>query len=303
MTSLSVADLLNGLICVLPLAVVYIGNISVDSSFCKLQALVLKVVQITKVMLLLALNFDRYIAVTRALRYHDILTPNRVYMGNAAIWIISCIASLTDAFVVKWEISMTYDAVMLCVFKVDVKEFLVWLDLVLLVILPLVVTIMIYIRLAAVARHHAAQIGVMPTRDGNHDNNQQRLALQNQAQKASKTTRVMTLVFTIACMPIVIAGLLASYIDFSDIPWVLNSFIIISFCSGLCNIIVYFCKNSVIRATSRAMVGAKLLPCQQLLTSSFTRVQKFFSRIRPGRNSQHTSELDSEVGVTASPPN
>ncbi|XP_038064180.1 melanocyte-stimulating hormone receptor-like [Patiria miniata] len=317
MTSLSLADLLNGLICVLPMFLVYLFEISdsgrQNSDACRFQAFLLQIIQVVKVTSLLALNFDRYIAVTRALRYHNIVTVKRVYIGVAALWILSLVSSLIYASAVDWKTSNvdnmkgsnTYniDNVKVCVFQLNLANALHWLDLIVLVILPLIVTVVIYIRLSTLARHHAAQIGVVANGDangdGNHDN-QQRLALQNQAQKASKTTRVMTLVFAVTCTPFVLAKLVATYMYANNVAFLLNTFLVVSFCSGLCNIVVYFCRNGVVRAASKAMLRKRLLPCQQILLSWFTRARQFFSRICT-RNNQRASQLDPEVQNAAVP--
>ena len=308
MISLTVADLLMGVIGVFPTAMIsfladddsILNEISMNQ-MCKFEAVLLKSIYIVKVFSLLALNIDRYIAVTRALRYQTIVTYKRALIGTASVWLLSLIASLISGAAVNWEVYVQQFS--MCIFVVDVQQFLVWLDVILLVMFPFIQTIVIYIRLSALARHHAAQIAALPMAVPNYNNNRQP-AQHQAAKKASKTFHIMTIVFAMSWAPLLVTSLLANMITTETGKYIpvfeefLKCFLIISFCSGFCNIIVYFYRNSEIRAAGRAILIPICEPFQQFILRAYARLQQFSCHVCPrtGKNNSplHTFDATSE---------
>ena len=277
MMSLALADLLTGVIGVLPMVGLSLftdanGLMSFSSHpLCIIIAVLMKSSYIIKLFSLLALNLDRYVAVTKALSYHTIMTYKMTLTATIITWVFSLFTSAVNGFGIQWKNDV--ESLKLCIFTATFDNPVFWMEIFFLAVVPFLETVVIYIRLAALARHHAAQIavipqaGILPQQNGEGKKKQAAL-------KASKTFGIMTLVFAMSWLPLFVTSVLAKW-DNNEMEWLKRFCLLLTFCSGFCNIMVYFKREKEFLKATNAILIPKVESCQQFLAPAMARLKQF----------------------------
>ncbi|XP_033105183.1 probable G-protein coupled receptor 21 [Anneissia japonica] len=97
-TSLAIADLGVGISCLFSIQAVFAEKWSFSFGFCKAVGFSLAVVVGVSIMTLGCISIDRYIAVTKPLRYYTIVTKKRARLASLGVWILSFIIFIPSLF-------------------------------------------------------------------------------------------------------------------------------------------------------------------------------------------------------------
>ncbi|XP_038071833.1 histamine H2 receptor-like [Patiria miniata] len=201
MTSLSVADLTMGvLICAPSTISAAASRWLLGSVSCLVTAHLNFYLVAMSVLSLLMVSVDRYLAITRPLRYQTLLTSYRAKIVVAVVWLSALITSLVILFL--GGLHVCYDAMLNICIPITAPGKSMNLQtltcFVVVILVSYLSTIAIYVRLYRIARNHANRIHDVSDQF-NPDNRFHR----HPNSKATVTFAIVAIAFGVAYIPMI----------------------------------------------------------------------------------------------------
>ncbi|XP_072041383.1 trace amine-associated receptor 365-like [Amphiura filiformis] len=200
--------------------------------------------------LLFTLNLDRYIAVTRPLRYHSLISNWKISMLVLTAWLFSFSVTCFNAFLPYQRAFFKHDY-HFCFFDPytdEIVDIIGMINLLLLIVFPITATIVIYCKIYNISKFHAQQIALL-------EQSMQRNAEKQRTldTKAAKAFLLVTAGFVLAWLPVVIAiGYEYAYKkDPPILPWWCGFFGTVS---TSINVVIYYWRNEAFRRPARKMM-------------------------------------------------
>ena len=163
------------------------------------------------VLSLLCVSVDRYIAITRPLRYYDFVTRQRAIIIIVVCWVSTIGANSYNAFNSNFII---YDRVLcICIPEWGNRDILMFLIVIctIYIAIPSGITISIYAQLFRISRRHARQIAAIPGAPGGLN------GPRATDMRAIRTMFIVTGAFNIAFMPFLFCNIYLN-VSTSDLP-------------------------------------------------------------------------------------
>ena len=261
LVSLAASDLLAGL-CGIP-ATLYC---SATHSFttCAISNLTWRFISVSTVVHILLVSVDSYIAITHAMRYHNIVTQRAFFALVSLAWFMAAFVSLIQ---LSWQVGRSEEA------AETAEKFQKTYDLatfVLFFVIPLLVMAYIYIRIFSTVRYHEKRIWRFHSPSDQHFSTKGKEESHNYGQRKTVTIFLaMLVIFTVCWLPYFILSFqeLNAQQTFDPPAWVLYVFYYYSrFFTSFSNPLMYIfrkrdfkellprliCKDGKARCESRA---------------------------------------------------
>ena len=211
LVSLAASDLLAGLVGI-PLSISC--TVFRDDKFCPPTQLIWRFISVSTVLHILLVSVDRYIAIKYAIRYHNIVTRNVLFVLTTLAW-------TSAAFVSLIQLSWRGDASMNDGEEKHVRAAQLIYDLSIFALffaVPFIIMIFAYARIFLTVRYHEQQI-----RRYHSPSDPEQSSTQNSAQrKAAAIFLAMLIVFTVCWLPYFILSFQEELGDGANLPvWVL----------------------------------------------------------------------------------
>ncbi|XP_078370867.1 histamine H2 receptor-like [Oculina patagonica] len=261
--SLAASDLLAGLV---GIPMVICCSAFGDNTFCPISLLIWRFISVSTVLHILLVSVDRYIAITHAMRYHNIVT-------RTVFFTLTILAWSAAAFVSLIQLSWRADAEMDEDEEEQVNKAQITYDLVVFAIffaVPLFVMAFIYVRIFSTVRYHEKQIWRYHSPSDPEQSQNGKSDSRNSAQRKTATIFLAMLIIFIACwLPYFILSFQEQLSPEEFLPpvWVLYVFYYYArFFTSLANPLLYvlgkrdfreallsaLCKKDKARSESRA---------------------------------------------------
>lgn len=251
MTSMTVSDLGAGLGYIFPVfASTIVNQWPFGDTMCSILAHTNYVFCLTSSLSLLSVNVERYIAVTRPLRYPMLMNVTRARVISVALWVCSLMLPALSCFV-PWRKIYYADNMHACTTgpadpALQDKQGTMFITL--FIVGPLGITLALFIRLFRLARWHASRIAALGQAFGRANNKSDK--------KVFVTFFIMTICLTIAWCPIAIAFIYENVTRTSISGWLMCLAQLMVFSNTVVNVLVYYLRNREFKDTVR-----KLLKC------------------------------------------
>lgn len=190
--SLAASDLLAGLVGI-PMTICC--SAFRDNTFCPIALLIWRFISVSTVLHILLVSVDRYIAITHAMRYHNIVTRNVFFALTSLAW-------STAAFVSLIQLSWRTDASMDEEGEQDANIAQITYDLTVFALffaVPFFVMVFIYARIFITVRYHERQIWRYHSPSEPEQTPQGKLDSRNSAQRKTATIFLAMLIVFIVC--------------------------------------------------------------------------------------------------------
>ena len=193
--SLAASDLLAGLVGIpMTICCSALG----DNTFCPISLLIWRFISVSTVLHILLVSVDRYIAITHAMRYHNIVTRGVFFTLTSLAWSAAAFVSLIQ---LSWRANAAMDE--------DEEEHAntaqITYDLIVFAIffaVPLFVMAIIYVRIFSTVRYHEKQIWRYNSPSDPEQSPNGRPDSRNSAQRKTATIFLaMLIVFTACWLP------------------------------------------------------------------------------------------------------
>lgn len=233
--------------------------------FCVIQAVTVSRFYHAGTMSLLAVNLERYVAISWPLRYAQMVTLFRARVMVGIIWAINMLSLIAMGFAAQWHIEYIPDR-QLCDFDSDEigLDIFVYFSFITFEAIPLSLTIVLYTRLVIIARRQARQIaalertmaGAMASTSNDNSSSEVRKQPHRLDMKAAMTFIYVTCALVVAWIPFHVVELRQAdspvgVVFFTNVLLVSNSW---------WNVAIYYVRNKAFRRASRK-VFANMFPC------------------------------------------
>ena len=195
-----------------------------------------------------AVNVDRFIAVIRPLRYHDIVTDFRAKICVVIIWLNACVCATvlglvpgrTIAFYPRYSMCRSNNAGL----QVADAQRAIWILTG--VLGPLILTVMMCVKVFAVARRHRRQISAQT-----HDQQPQ----NKRNHKAFVTCFLMTGFLLLSTLPIILDAVVACItgVYMPQIVGTIAMQMLNTYCTT--NFVIYYARNQDFRGETKALIA------------------------------------------------
>ena len=252
MYSLAVSYIMNDFIWGVPLiGSTILGAWPYGGTMCYILAFGVIWLNACSVCILFVLNLDRYIAVSRPLRYDAIMSTWKISVLVVSAWIVSFIFACLNAFL-PYQRAFYKPDYHLCFFdpyKDEIIDFIGMTNLLFVLVLPILATVIIYRKIYKIAKAHAKEIASVESRIQTEADKQRKLD-----SKAAKAFLLVTIGFVFSWLPFLVA-IGYEYVVNEEppvLPWWC------AFCASIgtsINVVIYYWRNEAFRQPAR-----KLLP-------------------------------------------
>ncbi|XP_038077384.1 beta-3 adrenergic receptor-like [Patiria miniata] len=253
MTSLTVADLGNGLFWALPKLTENIaGSWVLGDGMCKMYGVGYRTFVSLSVFSLVLLNIDRYIAIVYSLQYFRIVTVKRTKIVIAVTWVVSFTSGVSAfGFVIYRVVSATPPH--LCVWKEDGLH---QLAVVSILFTSLVIMLGLYAHILVIARRQARRIASETQPLGPRRDNGLRLRL-----KSATTVFIITGAVSLSWIPQIVIG--ATDLQTSRETRVFTDTLLMT--NSWLNVVIYSFRNRDLRKRLHGTLWScrRLCSCQR----------------------------------------
>ncbi|XP_063002523.1 adenosine receptor A2b [Elgaria multicarinata webbii] len=254
LVSLAVADIAVGLLAI-PFAVTISVGLDTDFHCCLFLACFVLVLTQSSIFSLLAVAVDRYMAIKVPLRYKSLVTGKRARGLIAVLWILSFGIGLTPLMgwnmrdeVAKNCTNVTGPCLFECQFESVVPmQYMVYFNFFGCVLLPLLLMLVIYVKIFAVACKQLRQMELL---------GKSRTTLQKEVN-AAKSLAIIVGFFAVCWLPLHIVNcftLFQPQLSKKKHPWIMNTTIVLSHANSVINPIIYAYRIRDFRFTFRKIV-------------------------------------------------
>lgn len=257
--SLAASDLLAGL---LGIPATLCCSAIQDITSCSISVIIWGFISVSTVLHILLVSVDRYIAITHAMRYHNIVTQRAFFALTSLAWMTAAFVSLIP---LSWQVNASeeeeFDDVRRAQKAYDLATFVLFF------VIPLVVMAFIYVRIFTTVRYHEKKIWRFHSPSDPEKSANGKSESHNNAQRKTATIFLaMLIVFTACWLPYFILSFQELHAPFEPPPWVLYVFYYYTrFFTSFTNPLLYilgkrdfkevlprlFCKNNKARSESR----------------------------------------------------
>lgn len=267
--SLAVTDLLIGIVVGFAVSPAIMDYWPYGDVFCKLIGSLGTFLSTTSSLTLMCISLDRYLAVTKPLRYIVIVTLSRARLVVLTVWII-CIIFIVLVVSATWPPFqiITYDAV-LCTCIVSFFDGKVLPQALtaaaVCVLVPSIVISFTNAKLLMISIGHAKRIHALP---GHHQERGGNQAMSVIELKAVKTTLTITGIYYIAWTPFLIAQLYRAFSSMPAAGWIqfVTGSLVIS--NSWWNVFIYSFMNKTFMEKFNEMFLLKCKRTKKVLVGS-----------------------------------
>ncbi|XP_022098586.1 beta-4C adrenergic receptor-like [Acanthaster planci] len=266
--SLTAADLLMGTVVGAPILGTVIANEwPYGYVFCAISASGNQICATTSLFSLLLINAERYVCISRPLRYSEIVTVNRARGAVVCVWIFALFLGLSNCFL-PGRVANYHEYLHSCFFDPSSgnPDVMGTLCVILFVFAPFPVLILMYIRIFVIARRHAKD---MEARAIAMYEQAQRLSLQENGRisldqgrrrffpeyKAAKTFGIITFTYAVAWMPF-FCIVIYENLTLTKAP---RGLTVTAACMALSNswlnVLVYYVRNALFRDAAKDILS------------------------------------------------
>lgn len=262
LVSLTIADLNSGVFIAFPMFITSAANRWILGSFmCSVTAFTRVFFNIGSLMSALAITLDRFVAVTRPLRYIIIMTRRQACVWLSVIWVVALFSAFMYGPILGRPAAYFHDYTA-CFFTEkdpDVVDKSVAVCISIFVILPLIATTIIYARLACIARKHVKNIAKIQAAAKEKASN----------TKYLETFMLISVGFALTWIPYATVQLIEMAYSEIALPQYLYLFI----CSLLLanngiNLFIYYGRNEKFKQTARKVVCNSLKSRSRIASST-----------------------------------
>ncbi len=244
--SLSVADLAIGIFSGVPsLASAIVKGWPFPQWFCWMEALTNVQFNVTSLLCVLALNIDRYIAISKPLLYSSIATYRRAIVVVTACWVLSFIWALLEGVLPGRYATYLPDSFSCSFDSQNGTDWHGFITIASFICIPAVFSLILSYKIWKIARHHTVQLKVLST-----------VANQNPRVKVKATFMLIliNLFFLLAWFPVVVASAIDEIIP-KSLSQSVGLFVSLSTTFHICtNIFVYYWNNKSFRESVKKLV-------------------------------------------------
>ncbi|XP_072033301.1 trace amine-associated receptor 8b-like [Amphiura filiformis] len=194
---------------------------------------------------LLAVSVERYIAISKPLRYSQILTPTRGILIVTLIWISSFIYELfvciSNDFIVYYD----YATDMCWTLSTTSNGLGIITSLVFCMIIPFLIIVIIYSKILRIARRQAAQIAATMVIPGGKS-----ATVAKKDTKAAITFIIITAGFATGSIPVILIGFYESLTGFRLPEYAQFLAQLLALSNSWWNGVIYSVRNRVFRNTA-----------------------------------------------------
>lgn len=267
--SLAVADIAVGLLAI-PFAITISTGFCANFYGCLFIACFVLILTQNSIFSLLAIAVDRYIAITKSLRYNSLVTAQRAKGIIALCWVLSVGIGLTPmlGWNTGWNATVAAsdqtcpEGLTECLFEeVVILDYMVYFNFFGCVLVPLVVMLVIYTNIFMAARHQLRRMSLkyagVPARG---ETTSTRSTLEREVH-AAKSLAIIVGVFAVCWLPLHIINSFNHLCLDCDRPhlWVMNIAIILSHANSVVNPFIYAYRIQEFRKTFRRILYRNIL--------------------------------------------
>ena len=199
---------------------------------------------------LFTLNLDRYIAVTKPLYYHSIVSKCKITLLVSIFWLFSFTLTCLNSLLPYQRAFYKYEY-RFCLFDPytdKIIDIVGIINLFLLLVFPMTATIVIYLKIYNISKFHAKEIATLEQNLRGAAEKQRKLDT-----KAAKAFLLVTAGFVLAWLPFLVA--IGYKYVFTKEPHILPWWA--AFCGTLStstNVVVYYWRNEAFRRPARRLL-------------------------------------------------
>ncbi|XP_022084904.1 beta-1 adrenergic receptor-like [Acanthaster planci] len=265
--SLSVADLCFGVFVVVPVigALAAGGLPSNRASFCTFFAFANIFFPRAGIACILVINLDRFVAISRPLHYHDLVTTRRAYLALGTVWLLSFTLTCLFGFL-PGSSTVYHGQFHMCFFAREAapggsSSFVVAIVLIVVsVAIPIVVSTALYVFILKIARGHVQRTSSacrsvdLAMLSGSQSPQQTPNPAPKPNTKAANTFFIVTAGFVVAWLPF-LAILLHEGLKNDIVPrWLADLSQVAVFTSSCWNFIIFYVRNTGFRKRARELL-------------------------------------------------
>ena len=247
LTSMTLSDLGGGFGFILPVFVsTIINRWPFEEDKCAILAYMNYTCGFISAMSLLSVNFERYLTVTKPLRYRNIITAKRAFVICVGLWMFSALLSASCCFMFgrRGTYSENLHACTTGPADPTAQDVHGTVFIVLFIIAPLATALVLFFRMFIIALSHAAKIAA-----------QKKAKSEN---KAFVTFFIMTCCLTVGWYPISIAYIYENMTRKVISAPVMCLYEILAFSNTVVNVLVYYLRNRVFKETAKKLILLRL---------------------------------------------
>ena len=253
MTSMTLSDIGIGFSYILPvLAATVQDKWPFGYTGCAVQAFTNNAFGIASFASLISVNFERFIAVTRPFRYPNLINVSRALLVTSGIWFFSLTLSALNSFIMPGRSVNYIQNMHTCatgpIDPTDVDKTGTLL-VVLFVIIPLGLTLAMFLRLYLFARFHVIRIAA-----------QDRAMGKKSDRRAFTTFFIMTVCLVVGWSPHTTLFVYENLTRENISPWLGCFAQLLAFSNTIINVIIYYLRNTTFRQTAKRMLVSRI-PC------------------------------------------
>jgi hypothetical protein len=186
---------------------------------------------------LLAVAFEKYLAIFNPLRYNQLITIRKIILGLSVIWLVTLLFGFLP--LIGWN-NYNSDEICLFVAKTDFNYLITWASLCL---ASALITLILYLRIFIIARKHSRQI-FHPSVNNQPKDNLPCPKMYRTPTKAVKTIAIILGTFYICWLPLLIY-LLAYSTKYSDL--IIYALSVLALANSILNPVVYALRTKPMR--------------------------------------------------------
>ena len=247
MFSITITDLSTGLYGVFILTAVAKNSWPFGETLCRITGVCNSTLIAGGMFSLLAVNADRYIAVTRPFHYHTLVTTRRAYIALAVLWSVAVLSGLLS-HLLPGRKSVYNPVLHSCVsdpIDPDVSDIIgtAWNGI--FFVLPILATLLMFLRLYLIAKDHANRIAKQTPGGGRKTPN----------LKGATTFFLMTLAILSLSLP-TISGFVYENLTRKQVPIAFTYVcVLLVFSYSIVNVAIYFTRNTAFKRTAQGIVS------------------------------------------------
>ena len=252
MTSMTISDLAIGCFYMPPILVATITDTwPFGDTICGVLGYLNIVLSFVSNTSLLALNFDRYLAVTRPYQYPTLMTQSRARIISFCIWLCALTMSALNCFMPGRSVyySKTMHTCTTGPNDPSAADIRGTVFMIVFIIVPFGMTLTMFIRLFVLARFHAAEIAM-----------QMRAVAKKSDKKAFTTFFIMTVCLAVWWTPLTAVFVHENITRKEMSSWFVCFAQMTASFNTITNVLVYYLRNTGFRQTAKR-VTVSLIPC------------------------------------------